>query len=563
MDRLSDSKSIICCLYLLVFTPGILWAQSHSALEPVSPYFDFPAADSLEKVVDAEIQQLYKNLLYAYTREDSLQVAETLHRISTDYSSTDRWKRGEELALQALDIARKIEVDSTIASSLNALAISLGAKANNLHKDGTINQNQYLQLADSTITIFKQKLDVLEPLDLPLYKAYTYQGMGQIYIQTRKIRPKDAQKASEYFLKAIELAKTTDNHLLRFMTQIWNGIALFHQEKYSEIVPLLDKLEPKIDHEAINSLGRYMFYRLRLLTDLQLAGRDDLIQVLEQEYKYLKEFWSAEHNTQLAEMDRKYETQKTKRELTKQDKINELQEAQLDQRNIIIGIIALLLLCTGGGSYYLYRLNRKNRKLADNNAMLVREQNHRVKNNLQMISSLLSLQANRSNGTSKDTMLESSRRVQAIALLHRKLYDDLEGVKEVDMKEYTEELVEEILFVSGKTDIPVELEIDRITLPVEKAVHLALILNELVTNSIKHVFSRERLNGERIELQMAQPNGSIELTYRDNGGNFDAEAFKTTESLGNQIIRSHANYLADKFVIENDYGLKFSMCIKG
>mgnify|MGYP005848368603 CR=1 FL=1 len=314
-----------------------------------------------------------------------------------------------------------------------------------------------------------------------------------------------------------------------------------------------------LEDESLNALSKHMYYNLRLISELGLQDRDDLFDVIRKKEKFLEDMWMADHQTDIAAMDRRYETAKTKRELTQQATINELQEAQLNHRNFIIGIFLPLLIGTIGGSFYLFRLNRKNQKLAENNAMLVREQNHRVKNNLQMISSLLSLQANRANGSSKETMLEGSRRVQAIALLHRKLYDDLEGVKEVNMKAYTEDLIQDILFACNKQDIPVDLEIDTITMRVERAVHLALILNELVTNSIKHVFSRERLNGEYIKLKMTQPNGSIKLVYKDHGGNFDLHCFDTDESLGNQIIRSQAKYLTDHFEIEDEHGFKFSM----
>jgi two-component sensor histidine kinase len=261
-------------------------------------------------------------------------------------------------------------------------------------------------------------------------------------------------------------------------------------------------------------------------------------------------------------MDRRYETSKTKVELEQQAKINELQQAQIARRNFFIVAMVILFIAIAVGTFYLYRLNLLNKELAENNEMLVREQNHRVKNNLQMISSLLHLQAKNSNGSSKSTILDSSRRVQSIALLHRRLYDDFEGKKEVDIKTYIEELLEEILFASSNQDIPVRLNLEEFKMPIGRAVHLALILNELVTNSLKHVFSRERLNGECIELLLKTTGDKAVLTYRDHGGVFDVDAFKKSESLGNQIIRSQAQYLSKEFKIENEDGFKFEIRFK-
>ena len=515
--------------------------------------------ESLFSESNLELNQLYEQLLLAQTKNDSLFVAEILHRISIDYSSSGRWERGELLAHDAVDIARDIEVDSTLASSLNALAISLNSKAMNLYELGELDDNQFLQLADSVITIYDQKLEVLARLDLPRYEAYTYQGMGQLYLQTEKLRPEDSQKALENLEIGRAIALTTNDQLLQFTSQLWYASSLLHQKKFNEILFTLDELEPMLDNYSLNSLAKYMYYHLRLTTELYLAGRDDLVIVSQQEENFLQEKWMIDHQVEIASMDRRYETSKTKRELDQQSKINDLQQAQIYRRNFIIGIIFILLLGITCGFYYFSQLNRKNQKLAENNAMLVKEQNHRVKNNLQMISSLLSLQADRADDSSKETMLISSRRVQAIALLHRRLYDDLDGVKEVEIKTYIEELIQDILFATGKQDVPLRLNLENVSLPVEKAVHLALILNELITNSLKHVFSRARLNGECIELSLAKPDGQIELTYRDNGGSFDVEAFKTSDSLGNQIILSQAAHLAQEFEVADEDGMKFEM----
>jgi two-component sensor histidine kinase len=514
--------------------------------------------------LDGNLQthQLYDNLLKAYSNKDSLSIAELLHRISTDYSSKGRWDRGESLALDALQISKAIEVDSTLASSYNALAISLRSKARDLHESGEIDENQFLQLADSVIYLYEKKLDALKNENLPLYEAYTYQGMGQMYLQTKEIRPEDIFKATNYFDQAMLLALSTNDLRLQFITQLWYGISLLHQEKFDEIFTLLDRLSPMLNHESLNSLSKYIYHNLKLSTFLRSADEEELLEILIERDKFLREVWLVDHQTEIAAMDRRYETSKTKVELEQQAKINELQQAQIARRNFFIVTMVILFIAIAVGTFYLYRLNLRNKELAENNEMLVREQNHRVKNNLQMISSLLHLQAKNSNGSSKSTILDSSRRVQSIALLHRRLYDDFEGKKEVDIKTYIEELLEEILFASSNQDIPVRLNLEEFKMPIGRAVHLALILNELVTNSLKHVFSRERLNGECIELLLKTTGDKAVLTYRDHGGVFDVDAFKKSESLGNQIIRSQAQYLSKEFKIENEDGFKFEIRFK-
>jgi len=554
----------ICALIVLIFFQwievNVAFAQSLSEQsEETGELSDHHSSFNYD---DYETHQLYDELLKAYTKKDSLRIAELLHRISTDYSSKGRWDRGESLALDALQISKAIEVDSTLASSFNALAISLRSKARDLHESGDIDDNQFLQLADSVIYLYDKKLDALKNENLPLYEAYTYQGMGQMYIQTKDIRPEDIFKATNYFDKAVSTAFTTNNSRLQFVTQLWYGISLLHQEKFDETFTLLDRLSSMLNDESLNSLSKYIYHNLKLSTFLRSAGEEELLELLIERDKFLREVWLVDHQTEIAAMDRRYETSETKVELEQQAKINELQQAQITRRNFFIATMFILFAAIAAGTFYLYRLNLRNKELAENNEMLVREQNHRVKNNLQMISSLLNLQAKNSNGSSKSTILDSSRRVQSIALLHRRLYDDFEGKKEVDIKTYIEELLEEILFASSNQDIPVRLNLEEFKMPIGRAVHLALILNELVTNSLKHVFSRERLNGECIELLLKTTGDKAVLTYRDHGGVFDVDAFKKSGSLGNQIIRSQAQYLSKEFKIENEDGFKLEIIFK-
>ena len=535
-------------LVLLVF---FLFEQKSLSAQAIDP-------ESLPSTSSSKVNDRYNRLLEYSESGDSLMMAEMLHKISTQYSSRNRWKRGLEFARRALEISQKIKVDSLLASSYNALAIGYTSKSRNLLKSNKITEDEYLGLADSAVGFYQQKLKVLENLGLPLYQVYTYQGLGQIYRKTEKFRKQDQLKALKSFEKAKKIALESDQKELIITSTIWLSTFYNKVGESAKASENLDEIESIINDYG-SQMHIHMFHNLRFVLKLRIYEDEEL------ELLYYKQKVSFENHlrqnfeSSIAVLDRRYETQKTKRELAQQAKINDLQKAQLNQRNLIISIVVLLLLGAGGGSFFLYRLNTKNRKLAENNAMLVKEQNHRVKNNLQMISSLLSLQADRSTDSSRETMLDSSRRVQAIALLHRKLYDDLEGVKEVEMKPYIEELIEDILFATGKQDVPHRLNLDDVKLPVEKAVHLALILNELVTNSLKHVFSRERLNGECIELSLSKPNGKIELSYRDYGGSFDVEAFKNSDSLGNQIIQSQANYLAEEVEITDEGGMNFEM----
>lgn len=150
--------------------------------------------------------------------------------------------------------------------------------------------------------------------------------------------------------------------------------------------------------------------------------------------------------------------------------------------------------------------------------VLLKELNHRVKNNLQTISSLLSSQSRRLEaGTAKAAVQASQRRVQAIALIHENLYKGSHPM-EVDMSVYIKELVKTIYasfdFESGK--VALDIDIPNILLNVDKAIPIGLIVNECVTNSFKYAFHNR--DNPRLKLTLRQEaSGMLYLEIRDNG----------------------------------------------
>jgi two-component sensor histidine kinase len=146
---------------------------------------------------------------------------------------------------------------------------------------------------------------------------------------------------------------------------------------------------------------------------------------------------------------------------------------------------------------------------------LLKEVNHRVKNNLHMIISLLESQAMYLENDALRAMETSKHRIFSMSLIHQKLYQ-LDDVKTIDMSVYLPELVSYLhdSFDAGKY-IHFSLEVDPVQLSVSQAIPLALVLNEAITNSIKYAFPGNR-RGE-ISIKMRQTGENIELVIMDNG----------------------------------------------
>ena len=166
--------------------------------------------------------------------------------------------------------------------------------------------------------------------------------------------------------------------------------------------------------------------------------------------------------------------------------------------------------------------------------VLLREIHHRVRNNLQVISSLLSLQSRYIKDNQYTEMLkESQNRIKAMSLIHKKLYQS-ENLAQVDFNEYITALVDGLGRSYGASDITLKIKVNDISLGIDAAIPCGLIINELVSNSLKHAFPEGK--GE-IKVILRTINGNIELAVSDNGvGIPETVDFRNTESLGLRLV---------------------------
>lgn len=270
-----------------------------------------------------------------------------------------------------------------------------------------------------------------------------------------------------------------------------------------------------------------------------------------------------QRSAQIAEMQEKYESGLKDAQLAEN-------EAQLKQRAVVIRAVAggaLLLLVAALFAYRAYRLKKRtSEQLAAKNAiidaqlrekeLLVREIHHRVKNNLQVVSSLLDLQSRRiTDRQAQDAMASSRHRVHSMALIHQDLYrdDDLMGIA---MPGYVEKLVGSLsngLRVDGDR-IRVSADVEPISLDVDTAIPIGLILNELITNAFKYAFPDGR-NGE-VHITLRRRDSKLLLEVRDNGVGYDPHAERGEEStnFGMEMIRSFARKLRADWTISNEGG---------
>lgn len=187
---------------------------------------------------------------------------------------------------------------------------------------------------------------------------------------------------------------------------------------------------------------------------------------------------------------------------------------------------------------------------------LLKEIHHRVKNNLQVVSSLLGLQSRSiADPTTRKMFQESQDRVHSMALLHESLYQS-HSLSQVDFPEYIRQLAAHLFHSYGVAAERIHLrtDLDRILLNLDAAVPCGLIINELISNSLKYAFPDGR-NGEiRIELR-GETNGQARLIVADNGVGLRADVdWVNTRSLGLRLVRSLAEQLGGKLEVDSHAG---------
>lgn len=172
--------------------------------------------------------------------------------------------------------------------------------------------------------------------------------------------------------------------------------------------------------------------------------------------------------------------------------------------------------------------------------VLLKEIHHRVKNNLQIIQSLLGLQSEQAKSNENlDILKESQHRVRTIALVHDYLYRSPD-LACIDLAEYIQDLAFGLfnIYKINPDEIMLDLDIENIDLPVDKAVPCGLIINELLTNAFKHAFPQPLEEAGKIQIKMQKKDdGSIEWQVKDNGkGLPESIDFKKSDSLGLRLV---------------------------
>jgi len=190
--------------------------------------------------------------------------------------------------------------------------------------------------------------------------------------------------------------------------------------------------------------------------------------------------------------------------------------------------------------------------------LLLQEVHHRVKNNMQIISSLLNLQSSYIEDETVRTLFqESQNRIRSMAMVHEKLYKS-NNVSKIDFKQYMSDLVDSLSYNHRINPDNVKKKMEPVLFDVETAIPCGLIVNELVTNTFKHAFPDGNV-GE-ITVELFKEGDTVFIKVSDSGIGFpDDIDFKNTKSLGLKLVNSLVMQLDGEIQLDTTNGTTFTV----
>jgi two-component sensor histidine kinase len=422
---------------------------------------------------------------------------------------------------------------------------------------------------DSAIYYFKKAELYGIQHNFNAYNAYLYCNLGLVYsAQEKEIEADSLIKLSFQLLKS--------NKDFRPIAQTYKELSKIAL-KNNEIEKAYNYANQAYQIADSNQLVLELKETSLLLSKLngQKGNYKEAYNFLTTFNDYNQKIASDSVVSKLAEMRAEFEISQNETEMSYLKKISKVRTNLLIVA--LVGMLAIAAL-----ALFLLRLSRMrkeanfqlseyNEELTQKNDiidlalqekdMLMKEIHHRVKNNLQIISSIINLQSMRiEDPETLEIFHEMQRRILAIAGIHQKLYKG-NSVSLINMKEYLEEVVESIhsAFNNNQLNVNYEIAIQNVSLNIDAAVAIGLIVNELATNAYKYAFTPNRFNALTLTLAKT-PENTIELSLQDNGpgmpNNFQIE---NSNSLGLRMVNLLIRQNKGKLEYKNDKGTRIEI----
>ncbi len=406
-------------------------------------------------------------------------------------------------------------------------------------------------MLDSSLYYHKKAIATGQSANNEEYKT-TYVNLGNIYLDRMQL-----DSAEYYYVKFMEFARKQGSRQKNRLAYAFSGLANLHLlrneleagKAYADSALRLT-LEMQFMDLRREIYGHYVNY-------YEKSGQPaQALAYFKRQTALQDSLGNADLKKQIETLEARFQNEQNRNEISALEAENEIKELRLAKASTqqkLLAVIALLALLTLAVVIAFWITARKtSKKLAAKNSLienLIRESHHRIKNNLQVVSSLLNMQGlTLQSEEARKAIYDAHSRVKAIALLHQRLQgsSDFEMIR---LNLFLKELCDSILkgMSQNPGEIDLELEIDEIKTPTDKAISIGLLTNEFFTNSLKYATRPEKKL--RIKIQIREGK-EMQITYCDNGPGLPEEVdTERGSSLGFTIINSLISQLDGKLTL--------------
>ena len=510
-------------------------------------YYSLGNLNKAQMKFDEAIKNYSSALEVSLADNNQEMVANAYGGMAQIYFSTDEKQKSIDSYKKAITIFRELESNQNLAVLLSNLG--------GVYYD----VKQY----DDSEDVLKEALILKRKIGRNRSTIFTLGALGNLASETKQY-----QKARNYYTEALELTSEDDqqakfriiyafgkleyedNKLKRANVYFDQAFAI---QENADIIPseVLELLQTK--SKAESKLGNY---KLALeLNERAQVLQDSLLKV--------------QNTTELNELKTQFEVSEKERQIAELDAANQKQQAEVAQSEeqrflFITAIIAFSLLALAWYSRYRtkQRLSTKLQSALDEKEVLLKEIHHRVKNNLQLVLSLLNIQARELKNEQINAFLEKGEaRIASMALIHQTLYSN-DDLSRVNIEDYTENLLRSIFHSFGLDEPKYTFTINanNINFDIQTAVPLGLILNELACNALKHAFVNRGEGHLLIYIQKKEAD-IYRLTVADNGVGIENDK-ETQGSIGLELVSILTEQLRGNMQVSVKKGTRFIIDFK-
>lgn len=474
-------------------------------------------------------------------------VADFYKEMGGEKNTSEYQLTGLELSKEAQEIAERENDIPGVVTSLNEQGIILRDIS-----QATGNTS----LMDSAFILYQNGIDLmLKTGKAPEQLGKFYNNISQVYNEHFK----DYPQALQYQQKAVAFNLERNNRIS--LTHNYNTIAEIYLNMGNYT------LANNYAHQMIG-LSRSLNAPFRLLNGYMVLsainrkmGRfDSALYYYETKANLSDSLNNLERSSQIAEMQTRFETVEKEEQIGFLYNLNKTK----NQRLWILGGAATLLLFLFAVVWMQKRRSQRQqvqiRQQSEKLQWMMKELHHRVKNNLQIVSSLLNLQGYRlKDEESAAAIRESQLRVQAMSLMHQRLYQ-VEDVSMVNFKLYLTDLAETLMQAYGYSpdQFDLRIRVEKEMLDVDTVMPLGLLVNEVITNAFKYAYAG--VERPALTIGLSEKDQALELDIADNGPGMK-ETAGGEEGFGKKLIQALSRQLKATCTVTSDKGTRYTFII--